>query len=77
MVGQLLWGLVAFRHGRAFSYLRGKIEGLRTALPKQAQTQSQDRLRTVLEESERHILELQQQTGFDEYWRSYFWLLRR
>ncbi len=28
LAGQLLWGLVALRHGRAWSYLRGKFSGL-------------------------------------------------
>jgi GT2 family glycosyltransferase len=76
MAGQLLWGLVAFRHGRGFSFLRGKIEGLGVALPKREQVQQQEQFRTLLEESERHIFELQQETGFDRYWRYYFWLLR-
>ena len=34
-------------------------------------------VRGLLEESERTIFELQQQSGFDLYWRIYFWLLRR
>jgi hypothetical protein len=27
-----------------------------------------------VQESERTILEVQRQTGFDRYWRAYFWL---
>ena len=77
VAGQLLWGLVAFRHGRLVSYLRGKIQGLRAAPAVRAQPQSAEKLRTVLEASEQHLLELQQQTGFDPYWRAYFWLSRR
>lgn len=77
VAGQLLWGLVAFRHGRLVSFLRGKLQGLRAAPAARAQPQSADRLRAVLEASERHILELQRQTGFDVYWRAYFWLSRR
>jgi hypothetical protein len=34
-------------------------------------------LRAIIEASERDIYDLQQQTGFDGYWRAYFWLLRR
>jgi hypothetical protein len=30
-----------------------------------------------VEASEAEILDLQQQTGFDWYWRAYFWLLPR
>jgi hypothetical protein len=28
-----------------------------------------------IRESEQTILEIQRQTGFDRYWRAYFWLL--
>lgn len=76
VAGQLLWGLVAFRHGRVFSYLRGKIEGFQIALPQPAPDQSPETVKLVLEESERHIFELQRQAGFESYWRVYFWLLR-
>ncbi|HEY7336977.1 MAG TPA: glycosyltransferase family 2 protein [Bryobacteraceae bacterium] len=91
MVGQLLWGLLAFRHGCFPAYLRGKIEGLRLSaepnlrFPEQTagqglayeQTWAPEAVRVLLEESERTILDLQQQTGFDLYWRLYFWLSRR
>ncbi len=29
VAGQILWGLVALRHGRAFAWFRGKLDGLR------------------------------------------------
>lgn len=81
VAGQLLWGLVAFRHGRFVSYFIGKMQGLGCALAVGAtvgaKAQSPEIVRAVLEESERHIFELQRQTGFDRYWRVYFWLLRR
>jgi GT2 family glycosyltransferase len=81
VAGQLLWGLVAVRHGRFLSYLLGKLQGLRASpvasAPDRGQPQSSESVRALLEESERHIYELQQQTGFDSYWRVYFWLLRR
>lgn len=76
VAGQLLWGLVAFRHGRGWSYLRGKIGGLRAARRFTAQPASA-RLAPILQASEREILEIQRRTGFDAYWRAYFWLLRR
>jgi hypothetical protein len=79
VVGQLLWGLVAIRHFCGIAWLRGKVSGLRMA----RQWRSEDRkvpagtLRAIIEASERDIYDLQQQTGFDGYWRAYFWLLRR
>jgi GT2 family glycosyltransferase len=80
VVGQLLWGLVAIRHGRALSYLRGKAEGLRLARVVGHEARNKfvpESIASITEESERTILELQQQAGFDSYWRAYFWLLRR
>jgi len=79
LVGQLLWGLVAIRHACGIAWLRGKVSGLRMA----RQWRSEDRkvpagtLRAIIQASERDIYDLQQQTGFDGYWRAYFWLLRR
>ena len=75
LAGQLLWGLVAFRHGRGWSYLRGKIGGLRAARRVTAQPASA-RLAPILQASEREIFEIQRCTGFDAYWRAYFWLSR-
>src|SRR5262249_28514678 len=74
VVGQLLWGGVALRHGKGFAYLRGKIEGLRLARRIRAERSS---LSAVIAESENEILALQKQTGFDRYWRTYFWLSGR
>jgi GT2 family glycosyltransferase len=76
VAGQLLWGLVAFRHGRGWSFLRGKIGGIRAARRFSARPASA-RLTPILQASEREILEIQRRTGFDGYWRAYFWLLRR
>jgi len=75
VAGQLLWGLVAFRHLRGFSYVRGKLEGLSAPVSRMGQPPSL--VRAVLEESERIIFDLQQQAGFDLYWRAYFWLVPR
>ncbi|HXP86811.1 MAG TPA: glycosyltransferase family 2 protein [Bryobacteraceae bacterium] len=88
VAGQLLWGLVAIRHGRALSYLRGKAQGLRLARQVHEQKscnaacntddpRSIARLTEIVAESERTIFELQRETGFDGYWRAYFWLSRR
>lgn len=78
LAGQLLWGLVALRHGRVLSYLRGKAEGLRFARHRRKyQKIKPEVVRLLLAAGERTILELQRQTGFDWYWRVYFWLPRR
>ena len=77
VAGQLLWGLVASRHGRFLSYVIGKIQGLQSKPFVGEKPQSLESVRALLEESERHIYQLQEQTGFDSYWRAYFWLSRR
>jgi hypothetical protein len=82
VAGQLLWGLLAIRHARGGAYLAGKISGWRAAgmvhWPiAEAQDTDRERLGAIVEASEREIFEIQQQTGFDTYWRAYFWLLRR
>ncbi len=77
LAGQLLWGLVACRHGRGFSYLSGKLQGLSSRPELSTQAVAWPAVKAVVEESEQRILELQRQTGFDSYWRAYFWLSRR
>ncbi len=77
LAGQLLWGFVACRHGRGFSYLRGKLEGLTARLDGDSQAVAWATVTAVVEESEQHIFKLQQATGFDSYWRAYFWLSRQ
>lgn len=93
VAGQLLWGLLAIRHGRGLAYLTGKISGWRAArmvhwpiagdladrdrYQGHYQDHYQERFRAIVEASEKEILGIEQQTGFDTYWRAYFWLLRR
>jgi GT2 family glycosyltransferase len=81
VAGQLLWGLLALRHGRGVPYLMGKISGLRAGRRKRSKrgcnSLQTKELRAIFEASETEILELEQQTQFDWYWRTYFWLLRR
>jgi GT2 family glycosyltransferase len=74
VAGQLLWGVLALRHGRGGSYLRGKISGLGAAWAIRHKHVFQPALRSVVEASEGEILEVERQTGFDWYWRAYFWL---
>lgn len=77
LAGQVLWGLVACRHGRGFSYLRGKLQGLTASLDETNQAVAWSTVKAVVEESEQRIFELQRATGFDSYWRTYFWLSRQ
>ena len=80
VAGQLLWGMVALRHGRGSAFIRGKIAGMREARRmERPSTNEYDRkvLAEVLESSEANILALARETGFDSYWRAYFWLSRR
>ncbi len=84
VAGQMLWGLVALRHFRGVSWLRGKISGWKTAralyrekITVQAEPSIDARISSLATISEAQIFALQQQTGFDRYWRAYFWLLPR
>lgn len=74
VAGQLLWGLVALCHGCAGAYLQGKMAGMRVARSIPAQRPSPENIQALVAESEKTILEVQLQTGFDRYWRAYFWL---
>ena len=76
VAGQLLWGIVALCHGCAGAYLQGKMAGMRLArtLPRPERASGKS-IEAFIGESESTILEIQRQTGFDRYWRAYFWLL--
>jgi len=80
VAGQLLWGMVALRHGRGLAFVRGKFAGMREAR-RMTRTSTNEYTRKVLaevlESSEANILALARETGFDSYWRAYFWLSRR
>jgi N-acetylglucosaminyl-diphospho-decaprenol L-rhamnosyltransferase len=73
LVAQGLWGLLAFRHGAGFSWLRGKWEGIRqfSTLPHSPNPT----LEFTLGEQERKIYNLQKKQGMDWYWRVYFGLV--
>jgi len=80
VAGQLLWGLLALRHGSGTAFIRGKFAGMREARRvKRASTSEYTtrELARVLQASEANILALARETGFDSYWRAYFWLSRR
>lgn len=72
LVAQGLWGVLAFRHGAGFSWLRGKWEGLRQFdhLPYTPNAG----LETALQNQEAEIYKLQKKQGMDWYWRVYFGL---
>jgi hypothetical protein len=75
VAGQLLWGIVALCHGCAGAYLQGKMAGMRVARTLPQQKPASGNIEAFVRESEQTILEIQRQTGFDRYWRAYFWLL--
>jgi len=69
-IAQSLWGLVALRHGALLSFCAGKLEGLRQF--GHARGKSCPDFPAIIEQSENEIRKIQQQTGFDLYWRLYF-----
>ncbi len=82
VAGQLLWGVLAFRHARGVAYLAGKLSGWRAAgmlhWPIAANSdEASEKIRAILAASEKEIFGLERQSGFDAYWRIYFWLLPR
>ncbi len=73
LVGQLLWGLLALRHHAGLSYFAGKLDALRIFRGvRHLSQQDSNTIATILRDSEAEIRELQQQTGYDLYWRVYF-----
>lgn len=76
VAGQLLWGVLALRHGAGVAFVSGKLSGWRVARTISSQRRTKQ-LREIVEASEAEIRRVGQQTGFDWYWRAYFWLLRR
>jgi GT2 family glycosyltransferase len=72
LIAQLLWGALALRHGCGWAWLRGKVQGLRRVAKPDGNLQG---IKSIVEESERRIWDLQVRTGFDTYWRIYFRLV--
>jgi GT2 family glycosyltransferase len=76
LAGQLLWGLVAARHGAGWAYLRGKAQGLRSYSRYRQESawwkRDSRELQRILDSSEGMIEELQTQGGWQTYWRTYF-----
>jgi GT2 family glycosyltransferase len=76
LVAQALWGLVAWRHGAASAWCRGKWQGVReyTAVRAKSVPFDPELLERVLSTQECSIAEWQRETGPDWYWRLYFLL---
>ena len=74
-VAQGLWGAVAARHGAGWAWLLGKWQGIRDA-SRMART-GRGLADYFLRENEGAIYEFQSATGFDWYWRLYFFLTGR
>lgn len=71
MVAQLLWGLLALRHGAFLAWLDGRRDVLPEVEPAGGDP---DRLAIVLNSQEKELRRLQQLCGTDTYWKLYFLL---
>jgi len=72
VAGQLLWALVALRHGAGGAWCKGKLEGLRLFRAHRGEGRPGGGIVELLSESEQRIRRLQAEGGFDRYWRWYF-----
>lgn len=72
LVAQLLWGLLAMRHGAGAAWCAGKWQGI--AALRRSPRRVVPHLDEVLRASEDELRTLQQATGFDWLWRLYFQL---
>ncbi|MDQ6678473.1 MAG: glycosyltransferase family 2 protein [Acidobacteriota bacterium] len=74
LIGQLLWGLVAVRHGAGTAWIHGKWDGIRRFGTFDG---TRTDLRQLLSQQEDELLALQRQGGPDRLWSLYFRLTRR
>jgi GT2 family glycosyltransferase len=79
VVAQLLWGLLAVRHGAGWSWLCGAVSGASRFLAARRNTPPKVRADPktfvpLMEENERIIENLQTSSGSDIYWRLYLLL---
>ncbi|MGJ5814190.1 glycosyltransferase family 2 protein [Paludibaculum fermentans] len=71
LAGQLLWGLLAFKHGAGQAWLKGKWKGLNTMRGIRPSQFDEARLTAILQESEDEIRKLQAEQQ-DTFWQQYF-----
>ena len=84
LIGQILAVMAAAKHGHLFTALKGKWDGLRQwstfreefARQTASEASITASIEAVFSTSEQQILKLQNQIGFDPYWRLYFSLVR-
>ena len=76
LAAQALWGLLAARHGAGLAWCQGKLQGLRAVsgarqLPGLIDA---DTLEKTVTMQEKLLRDLQPASGYDLYWRLYFFL---
>jgi GT2 family glycosyltransferase len=74
LVGQVLWGMLALRHGTGWSFLKGKLSGFKQFRSMRPPAETGNKLALFLQDGEREIRDTQRRIGFDWYWRVYFLL---
>lgn len=74
LLAQAAWGVVAWRHSAGLAWCRGKREGFRLAHVMKTLPDDPAKLDAILRESEVELRKLQEQTGFDWFWKLYFYL---
>lgn len=71
VAGQLLWILLCLRHGGALASIRGWLAGGQTAgVP--CEPAQRARIARIVEDGDAMIRLLQQESGFDWFWKAYF-----
>ncbi len=73
LVAQLLWGMLALRHGAFFAWLKGYRQSSGCE-PFEIDPEGLLRLRAALGRQEKELRDLQGSTGFDTFWKLYFLL---
>jgi hypothetical protein len=74
--GQMLWGLLAFHRGAGAAWIAGKRDGLRNWRRWRRSPHAAGGFLHVLKSCEIELRSLQDQTGWDPFWRWYFRLIR-
>ncbi|MEO8025079.1 MAG: glycosyltransferase family 2 protein [Bryobacteraceae bacterium] len=72
VVGQLLWIMLAARHGCGSSAFRGWLAGRKLPPGPRPSGVRSETVENIVREGESTIRRLQEATGFDWYWKNYF-----